>query len=696
MLFSRAWLSRYLQLEASDRELGDALTGIGFALDGIEKRGEDTLLDFDITTNRPDCMCYLGLAREIALALELSVEMPPVALEPTEAAAEEMPPPTIDREAADDCLSYCATVIEGVKIAPSPAWLRDALVSVGLRPINNVVDVTNFVLWETGQPLHAFDHGRLRGPAIGVRHARAGEKLVTLDGEERELDPEVLVIADAERSVALAGVMGGADSEVTSKTVDVLLESAHFAPSAVRRSSRRLGIHTDASHRFERGADPGICLAAARRATALILEVAGGRAHEAVEVHSPVHLPKLEGRLELGRLNAFAGLEVTSGEVERILKGLGFDLEAQGEGVWDVAVPSWRYYDFSAVGADGRVFEADLFEEVMRHVGFDRIPATLPRMGGPDDGPSSQEFTRRWGIQDYLSACGFLEAVHYAFHAHDEDRAVASLLAGDAVELLNPISDLHGVLRRSLIPGLLASARANQNREALGIRLFEVGHVFCAGGESGVIEIEAAALVGGGRSGEEWDGQPEIDLFGAKGIMQGLAEHFDVELTSEPAEVTGFMPGTAALLRLGDGSNTLVGQLGQVDDPSLRFPLFAGEILTSALASSVRPAKVTVPSRYPSITADLTLVHPLSVRWKEIAAAIEELRSPELAAYDLVVRYRGEGVPENAVATTVHFVYQAPDRSLLQEEVNQRQARLAGELEQRLGVGEGGRDGKED
>lgn len=694
MIFSRAWLSRYLALEVSDRELGDTLTRIGFAVDGIEKRGEDTLFDLDITTNRPDCMCYLGLARELALALDLTLETPPVKLE-TAQTTSEMPPPTIDPGAAEDCVSYCATVIEGVKIAPSPAWLADALRSIGLRPINNVVDVTNFVLWETGQPLHAFDLDHLQGPAIGVRRAREGEKLQTLDGEEREVDPEILVIADSERAVALAGVMGGAATEVTESTVAVLLESAHFAPSAVRRSSRRLGIRTDASHRFERGADPAICVEAARRAAALILEVAGGKAGDAVEVRSPVQLPKLEGRLEIGRLNAFAGLEIAAGDVERILGGLGFGLEALADGVWEVTVPSWRHYDFSAVRSDGSVFEADIFEEILRHVGFDRIPATLLRVAGPD-APSSEEFTRRWVVQDHLAVCGFLEAVHYAFHAHDEDRAMSSLLSGEAVELLNPMSDRQGVLRRSLIPGLLASARSNQNREAAGVSLFEVGHVFCVGGDSGVVETETAAIVAGGQFGEEWDGQAATDLFSVKGAVESLAAVFDSELTSEPAELRGFISGTAAKLHVGGAEGPVVGQLGQLDDPELRFPLFAAEILTSALASNERPAGVALPSRYPSITADLTLVHSLSVRWEEISGAIEDLRSPELVSYLLVVRYRGEGVPSGAVATTVRFVYQSSERSLSQDEVNERQGRLVAELERRFGFEQGGRDGKED
>ena len=679
MELSRDWLSDYVDLPAT-AELAERLTAVGLAVEGVAERHGDTLLDVDVTTNRPDCMCHLGVAREIAVATGTALRPP--AIEPAEAAEAAADVIAITIEDAEGCPRYAARVVRGLRVGESPEWLRRRLEAIGLRPINNVVDVTNYVLWETGQPLHAFDLEKLAGARIVVRRAAAGERLVTLDGEERELDPEVLVIADAERPVALAGIMGGLESEVTGTTRTVLLESAHFDPRRVRRGAARLGMHTDASHRFERGTDPSAPPGAAARAAALLAEVAGGEVLSGVVDVTTAELPgALSGRLEQRRLEAFAGLAVEAEEVERILEGLGFGVSPEGDGAWRVAVPSWRHYDFRDRRPDGDVWEADLFEEVMRHVGFDRIPAALPPVEGPDAGESSAHELRQ-RLRETLAGFGLAEAVTFAFHSREEDGlAPETWSRGEPVELANPLSELYGVMRRSLVPGLLGAARFNLNRGARAVRLFEIGHLFPA---SDALEVETVAVVAGGTLGTPWEGERILDLFDVKGWMETLAGSRSVAVGARRAELRGVVPGTGAELLV---AGTVVGWLGRLDAPDEREALYAAEIETAVLAGAERFHDVAAPSRFPAVEVDLTLTHPLSLPWSELAAAVEELRPATLVDFWLQDRYRGEGVPDGAVNTTIGFRYNAPDRSLSQDEVNELHSTLSAELARRFGPG---------
>ncbi|HVF60464.1 MAG TPA: phenylalanine--tRNA ligase subunit beta [Thermoanaerobaculia bacterium] len=693
MLFSREWLSEYVEIpggEEGARELARRLTGAGLAVEQLAARDGDLLFDVDVTTNRVDCMCHFGLAREVAVALDEPLRRPP-------AAPEESPEPVaelaaLEVEDPEGCPRYAARVVRGVAVGPSPAWLRRRLEAIGQRSINNVVDVTNYVLWELGQPLHAFDLDRLAGRRIVVRRARRGERLTTLDDVARALDPDVLVIADAERPVALAGVMGGADSEVTGATADVLLESAHFDRRRVRAASRRFGLHTDASHRFERGSDPEGCLDAATRAAALIAEVAGGVVvHGALDVRwaeAPSWTPR--GFLDLARLHAFAGADVPRSDVKRWLNGLGFRLRALDDAVWEVTIPSWRYFDMEPrkpeEGKEPKVFPADLYEEVLRHYGYDRIPSDLPAVGGPD-AAAPPEAARRRRLRDHLAACGYAEAIDLAFIDPREDGAFPSLRpAAPALELANPLSERLSVLRRSLLPGLVESARFNQRRGAASVQLFEVGRVFFppSGNRAEPAlpdEPEMVALVCGGRRGTPWDRAGDLDLFDLKGAVEGLAELAGGRLEARPADLPGLARGVAAELVL---RGEVVGFLGQVAEEE-GYPLYVAELAVEPLVAGEAPLAVAPPSRFPGIAADFTLTHPLTVTWAELERAIGRAAPPDLAAFQLKDRYRGPGVPEGAVNTTITFVYNARDRSLTQDEVNERQAALTAELERRFG-----------
>ncbi len=674
MRFSLAWLSDYVELPDSTDELAVRLTAAGLAVEGVEERDGDQLLDVDVTTNRPDCMCHLGLAREVATIFGRPLESPLPA--PADGG-----PGAVPVELADpDCRRYVARTVRGVTVGPSPEWLRRRLEALDLRPINNVVDVTNFVLWETGQPIHAFDLAKLAGGRVVVRAALPGELLMTLDGEKRGLDPEVLVIADAERATALAGIMGGLASEVTGATADVLIESAHFDPTRVRRGAARLGMHTDASHRFERGADPGACRAAADRVAALLAEIAGGEVEPgATDAFDDPGFSGLAGTLDAGRLARFAGFEIPGEEIERSLAGLGFAPEPAGDGAWRVKVPTWRYYDFSDRRPDGAIWEADLYEEVLRIAGFDRLPSALPAIAGPDEG-ESDGYALRGRIRTVLVASGFREAVNYSFHSHEAGAALVGVGdPGDALLIANPLSEQLAVMRRSLLPGLVDSARFNVRRGASEVMLFEIGHLFPGGDAE---ELETVALVAGGTPGTIWDGRRELDLFDLKGAVDALAEAFGVRLEARPAELAGMLAGTSSELVAGGAR---IGWMGRLDDPEMPFPLFLAELETAVLGAAPAAPPVRLPSRFPGVATDLTLTHAAEVSWREIGEAVEAARSPELVDWGLKDRYTGEGVPEGSVNTTIYFLYNADDRSLTRDEVHESHEALADLLRRRFG-----------
>jgi phenylalanyl-tRNA synthetase beta chain len=684
MEFSLSWLSDYVDLPADPAELARRLTAAGLAVEGVSAHGGDTVLDIDVTTNRPDCMNHFGLAREIAALYGLPLRRPAAA--PVEAAERTRDAAGVTVEDPESCPRLVARVVRGVKIGPSPDWLRKRLESIGLRSISNVVDVTNFILWELGQPLHAYDLEKLAGHRLVVRRARAGERLTTLDGVERELDPEMLVIADAERPAGLAGVMGGGDSEVTDATRDILIESAHFDRRAVRIAARRLGMHSDASHRFERGADPEMCGMAAARAAALIAEMAGGTVLAGeIDERAPGRSWHRHGHLNLARLDAFAGAEIPPAEAERWLAALGFGVDRSGGTSWKVIVPSWRYYDFQPrPEPPHEVYPQDLYEEVLRMFGFDNIPAALPGLPGAD-APKPAYQVRREKARRQLAASGYVETVHFAFLDPARDAAFPSLRPeAKPLRLANPLSEQYSVLRRSLVPNLVETARFNQRRGLAAVRMFEIATVFYERpGETAEIpdQPEHVALACGGRMGSPWQRELELDLFDLKGTVEALAEAFGIVLEFRPAELPGLLAGNSAEL-LRDGR--VVGYMGRVEEEE-GYPLYVAELATEALAGGDPSLAISIPSRYPGISADYTLTHALEVPWREIDTATAELASPELVSWELKVRYRGQGVPEGAVNTTVSFHYNARERSLTQEEVNARQASLTQELERRFG-----------
>ncbi|HUP25025.1 MAG TPA: phenylalanine--tRNA ligase subunit beta [Thermoanaerobaculia bacterium] len=673
MLFSLTWLADYVDLPDAPEAVAARLTGAGHAVDKIEQRDGEVVFEVDITTNRPDCMNHLGLAREIAVLYDRPLRPPatlPAPGEPFELGPLGMA--GVEIESPELCPRFAVRVIEGVTVGPSPDWLRLRLEAIGVRPINNIVDATNFVLHELGQPQHAYDLERVPEGRLIVRLARPGETLVTLDGEERLLEPDMLVIADRERAVGVAGVMGGLATEVTEATTTVLLESACFEPRGVRRTSKKLGLHTDASHRFERGVDPQLCARAAERAARLIAELGGGRVLAGGSDLVAVELPRPRPiELRTDRLDAIAGFPIAPADLERWLRGLGFAVEL-GAGPWLVTPPSWRVWDVERV--------EDLYEEAMRIHGFDDVPALLPALAGAD-APELPAHRRRRLLRRELWACGLCETIHYAFHAPADDDRFAPLVAGGPIRLANPLSDRYSVLRRSLLPDLVETARFNQRRGATEIALFEIGGLFGAG------ELESVAVVLGGRPTSLWQQRQEHDFFDLQGVLDHLRAVAEVTWTLEPGEIPGLVRGAAAVVLDRDGRR--VGHAGRVEDDDLAYPLFAAELLVTALGDlgAGLPEPVVAPSRFPGISSDLTVAHPVDLTWSELEAAVLAVRAtglaPDLKDYELKDRFAGPGVDAGRVHSTLSFHFAAADRSLTQEAVQRQHEALAEALRRR-------------
>jgi phenylalanyl-tRNA synthetase beta chain len=642
------------------------------------------VLELGITPNRGDAASLLGLAREVRTHFGGEIRLPPC--EPPERGAAAAAAARVRIEAPDACHRYVGRVVRGVRVGESPAWLRQRLEAAGLRAINNVVDVTNLVLLELGQPLHAFDLAKLRGGEIRVRRAAAGEKLETLDGAVRELDPRDLAIADAERPVALAGVMGGAGSEVSAETRDVLIESAHFDPATVRLAARRHGLRTEASYRFERGVDRAGVRRAADRAARLLAELAGGEvAPDAVEaVGEPPPAPG-ELRLEVERANRLLGTSLSAAQMRECLERAGIACRDAGGGVLAATVPSHRNDLWLA---------EDLIEEVARIHGYDRIPATDPvAVLAPGSVPAGWELGER--ARDALAAAGLCEAVCFPFLAPAE-LAKLGFPGGDRrarpLRLQNPIREEEPCLRTTLVPSLLALARQNLARQAERVRLFEVSRVFLPGapGELPEEPLQAAALVTAPTGPRLWEPRPGPPLFfELKGVAESLFVALGYRPETAPGEPPPYLhPGAAAELRVG---GRVIGALGEIDPAvaaafEIDAPCALFEVDLGALQgiAPLRPGYREV-SRYPLVRRDLAVIVDGEVPAGEVLAAIRETGGAHLAAAEVFDRYQGPGVPEGRQSLAFRLVFQRADRTLTDEEVSAAVDRVVRTLERRFG-----------
>jgi phenylalanyl-tRNA synthetase beta chain len=693
MNISYNWLREFLDTLLPPHELAARLTGVGLAVESVHEVGKDFIFDIDLTSNRPDCLSHLGVAREVAVIEDSVIRLPSSPVERSAGTTSDYV--TVDIADPDLCPRYSARVVRGVKIAPSPKWMVERLEAIGQRSVNNVADITNFVMHELGQPLHAFDLAKLRGPRIIVRRAAKGERLWTLDGVERELDEEMLVIADKDHPVAVAGVMGGEGSEISDETVDVLIESAHFTPGSVRKTSKRLGLHTEASHRFERGADPEGVLRAQERCVALITEIAGGEATAEPIDNYPRRLIRPEVTLRPERVRALTGLSVDEGKILGLLNALGFittsrseaseaeinirderleDLHLASHSAFSFAVPSWRF-DVER--------EEDLVEEVARHVGFDKIQSELPAAQAAGDYQPAE--LRKRALRSALSSAGFDEAINFSFiDASNDDRfeLLDGLVANaDSAErfvtLNNSIVEGATRMRATLLPGLLQSVRHNFNHGNRDVGLFELGHVFAANQSSGDLphEVESFALVltGGATEESRAEVSRSLDFFDLKGAIEDAIDAMHLPaLSFEAAHVEHLREGQSARITL-DGA--LIGTAGRLTEDlvtsyKFRQPVFVAELNLSILLSREAEAPRYVPlAKYPSIVRDISLLLDRGVSYSQIVAAISREQIEDCRAVMLVGVYEGSNIPEGKKSLTLRLEYRADDRTLRDEDV---------------------------
>ncbi len=612
---------------------------------------DDASIELDLTPNRGDCLGMLGLARDVGAVLRLDVAEPPAA-EPPATIKDEFP---VRISAGKECPRYLGRIIRGIDLdAETPLWMREKLRRGGLRCIDPVVDVTNFVLLELGQPLHAFDFRKLQR-YIDVRLAAAGEKLTLLDGKELELTPDTLVIADAAGAVAMAGVMGGMHTAVSGQTRDVFLECAAFAPDAVAGRGRAAGLQTDASQRYERGVDFLLQHRAMARATALLLEVAGGEAGPVAEATGEIPAIR-RARLEFASIRRVLGMEIPRGEALDILARLGFAMLEENSKAVTVAVPSHRY---------DVAIEADLLEELARVHGYDKLPLTMS-LNRPEMGRAPEREVGLDRIRGHLAALGYQEVVTYSFIEPE----LAGRFAADAaqtVRLRNPISRDMSVMRGSLMPGLAQTLRYNANRRREHLRLFETGLAFGRTADGFRQEAMLAGLVAGGREEKNWSHANRMaDFYDVKGDLESLfgLGGGGAGLRFVAAVRPGLHPGQCAQILLDGETVGCAGALHPALQAELELPAaFLFEVRLAALRRRRLPA-AEAPSRYPEVNRELAVVVGEQYEASDILRVVRDAAGPLLARLDVLDVYRGGQVPEGNKSIALGLTWQHPSRTL--------------------------------
>ena len=616
----------------------------------------DASIELKLTPNRADCFGVHGIAFDVAAATGSTVE--PLDALPVPALHEAVLP--VELNAGADTPRFVGRVIEGVDATvATPIWMAERLRRSGVRPVSFLVDVTQHVMLELGQPMHAYDRDLLKGP-IGVRNARDGETLKLLNGDDAALDPQFLVVTDAGRVVGLAGIMGGEDTKVSSSTRNIFLEAAHFAPSAIIGRSRKLGLHTDAAHRFERGVDPELPRIAIERATRLIVEIAGGAPGPVIEAVLPQHLPQPQAiTLRRARLARVLGTQVADAEVSRILSALGLAVDVTTDG-WSVTPPA-RRFDLA--------IEEDLIEEIARIHGYDAIPTTLPggatRLVSPTETRSSEHDARR-----QLVARDYLEAINYAFV--DADLLAKWQLTEGGVALANPLSAELGVMRTRLLPGLVAALGRNAARQQSRIRLFELGKTFAASDDAPVETRRIAAVACGDAAAEQWgEAARTLDFHDLKGDLESLAALSNATLEYRASTAPHAHPGRSADVYRDD---VRVGWIGQLH-PRLQQALdidadvYAFELELDALQARALP-RANPLSKYPSVRRDLAFVVAESVSWDAMRATAKQGAGEVLRDLRLFDRYAGKGVENGFKSLAMALILQDESRTLIDRDVD--------------------------
>jgi phenylalanyl-tRNA synthetase beta chain len=674
-----SWIREFVDVTETPEALGRRLTLRGLALEGLEpgpdSSGDDAVLDFDVTANRPDCLSIAGIAREIATVYDLPLRTQ--AAEARHSAAAQLTAPRVPVTIEDPelCARYAAAVAE-VEMGPSPAWMQARLTACGVRPISNIVDITNYVLLELGHPMHAFDLDRLAGPAIHVRRARPGESLKTLDGKTRTLTPDTLVIADADRAQAVGGVMGGADSEVHDQTRRIVFESAWFRPASIRATSKRLGLRTEASIRFERGADLTAPARALARACELLVKTGAGRAWGHFEDVYPRPHQSVEVSLERRSIKALLGMEVPDSSVVRILRSLGFAVVEQLDG-WRVTVPGWRVDIHRPV---------DLIEELGRHHGFEHLPATFPavQQAPPESDP---RIARDQRVRGALLGMGFSEAITFAFI--EEAAAVPFLNGVSPVALANPLSEKFAVMRPSLLPGLIDAVSHNRRHGMRDVRLFEIGTRFSPSGETRSAGMAWTGLA----TADHWSGgRRDANFFDIKGAIEQTISLTSATPAFVAIEAPFLVSGRAARVDIDGHSIGVLGQLAPERAEARQLPpadpVYVAEIDLDALTRLAPndPIRSRPLPRFPSVVRDLSILVDDALSAETVRGTIRAAAPATLVLVREFDRYQGKGIPDGKVSLSLRLTFQSPDRTLTDDEVQSAMNEIVAALTTKLGA----------
>ena len=683
MKISVDWLKDYIDIDLPVSRLVEVLDNIGLLIeDQCEKNG-DVILDVETYANRPDTLGHLGIARELAAALGLPIKEKRIAL----SEADDKISSLIDVQIWDEdlCPRYCGMVVKDITVGPSPDWLVRRLTAMGLHPINNVVDVTNYVLFSTAQPIHAFDIAKIAGKKIIIRRAKQGEKLLSLEAKDVELTPEMLVIADERRPVALAGVIGGEETAVSQSTQDVFIESAYFDPVSVRKTIKATGIQTDAGYRFERGADISIPPEAALMAASLLTQIGGKACKDIVDIYPKPRKAKTV-MLRDHRVTAILGVEIDNAFIEKTLGDLGFQMEQKQNGIWKVSVPHFRI-DVER--------EADLIEEIARFYGYEKIPVALPPLRGMEPiGDANRD--RLNTLRKLLFHYGFDEVVNFSFADPEKEANIGS--GRKPIPIRNPISAKASCLRTTLLGGLLENIAWNINRGAEGVHIFEAGNVFHLDGETHKEHLMLNMVMTGIVGEKSWKGKrQESSFFHLKGTCEALMSYLGYDSYSFQQEDHPYFQEGRSLALAFKGEN--IGVLGTVKPKlceayALKDLVLAAEInLDLLFGKQAKKFKYSTVVKYPSVNRDVSFIGDEKASFEEIRETLEKLRLPYLEKFRLTDRFSGPPIPEGHVSLSFRFVFRRPDRTLQTEEVDSLQDKIIGALKTRFGfqLREGGK-----
>lgn len=669
------WLKEFVAVRISPKALAERLTLAGLEVVGILESDGQPVLDLEVTPNRADCLSIIGIAREVAVVTGQRLKRPPAqGVRPN---ARSKPPPaslTIRIEDRQGCPRYLGRLMDGLTVGPSPEWMQRRLLACGARPVNNIVDITNYVLLEQGQPLHAFDFNRLHEGTILVRPARANERLTTLDGVRRTLALGMLVIADARQPVAVAGIMGGMGSEVVATTRTILLESAQFDAVRIRRTARALGLASDSSYRFERGVDPVGVETASARAAALLAELAGGREVAMRDVGTtPAERAAIV--IEPKRVSRWLGVPMDGAMIRTTLARLSCRVASGGgQGALHVRPPSFRQ-DLQR--------DVDLYEELARIAGYDRVPATLPMASlAPADAPSS--YRRTYGLKRMCASAGLDEVVTWSL-VSAADLARCGVPVTESARLANPLSQEHAHLRPSLLIGLLQVVRRNLAQGAAGVRLFELGSIF-----SGAVEQGSLGIALAGMWSRDWRTQEPCDFFRLKGLIRTVVGRWcEGALQWKSAAARWATPGQAAEILLGGRAAGRAGQVahGLLEGMEIEQDVWYAELSVAGLLEAVPAAPaIRAPTMMPPVKRDLSILVPQEVVFETLDRAIRSVSGALASRVELIDRYTGAQVPAGKTSLTFSIEYRDASRTLTATEVDALHQRIGQMLTTQLNV----------